>query len=340
MQERFPAALAAGLLSLSIGTPVQADYLVKEVGSFYVGGKETALSGQPPVEIAFSPGMKPLKVDPNGEFEVGQMYVQYVKLAQPKSKIPVLMWHGGGLTGVTWETKPDGAPGWQQSFLAAGYDVYVSDSVERGRATWSRFYDSTPVFRTKKEGWELFRIGPPGSWDASPARRTAFPDTQFPTAAYDQFAKEYTPRWLTNDKLILDAYQQLVERVCPCIVIVHSQGGWFGYTTALNHPDRIRALVAVEPSAAPDPAKVEAARLRNVPILAVWGDHLATHPQWPGFVKQSETLRAAVREAGGTFDWLSLPDRDIRGNTHMLMMDRNSDQIARMVQQWLGERGL
>ena len=38
---------------------------------------------------------------------------------------------GGGLSGVTWETKPDGNPGWQQFFLKAGHDVYVSDAVER-----------------------------------------------------------------------------------------------------------------------------------------------------------------------------------------------------------------
>ena len=38
-------------------------------------------------------------VDPNGEFEVEQMYVQYVKLAQPKGKVPLLLWHGGGLSG-------------------------------------------------------------------------------------------------------------------------------------------------------------------------------------------------------------------------------------------------
>jgi hypothetical protein len=43
------------------------------------------------------------------------MYVQYVKLADSKARYPLLMWHGGGLSGVTWETKPDGKPGWQQS---------------------------------------------------------------------------------------------------------------------------------------------------------------------------------------------------------------------------------
>ena len=30
----------------------------------------------------------------------------------------------------------------------------------------------------------------------------------------------------------------------------------------------------------------------------------------------------------------------IKGNTHMLMMDRNSDEIARLVADWIGKQGL
>src|SRR5215217_9103632 len=125
-------ALAATLAA----SPAAADYLVKEIGSFHIGGRTETLTGLATREIVFTAGAPPVKVDPNGEFEVEQMYVQYVKLAQPKAKVPILLWHGGGLTGVTWETKPDGKAGWQQFFLNAGYDTYVSDAVERGRASW------------------------------------------------------------------------------------------------------------------------------------------------------------------------------------------------------------
>src|SRR5215813_13103203 len=103
---------------------------------------------------------------------------------------------------LSWETKPDGKPGWQMFFLNRGYDVYVSDAVERGRASWARypeFFKSEPLFRSKKEAWELFRFGNTGSYDPNPANRRAFPDSQFPTEALDQFAKQGVPRWVTND---------------------------------------------------------------------------------------------------------------------------------------------
>ena len=156
-------SLMAVMAVAATSLPALADYLVREVGSFHVGGRTATVSGMPTRDVVFSPGAPPIKVDPNGEFAVEQMYVQYVKLAQPKAKVPILLWHGGGLSGVTWETKPDGKPGWQQFFLNSGYDVYVSDAVERGRASWARYpeiFKSEPMFRTKKEAWELFRIGP------------------------------------------------------------------------------------------------------------------------------------------------------------------------------------
>src|SRR6478609_4273020 len=258
--------------ALATATPAAADYLVKEVGSFHVGGHTETLSGLPSKEIVFSPGAPPIKVDPNGEFEAEQMYVQYVKLAQPKARVPILLWHGGGLTGVTWETKPDGKPGWQQFFLNAGYDVYVSDAVERGRASWARYpeiFKSEPMFRTKKEAWELFRIGP--SYEIA-GRRVAFEGQQFPIEAFDQFAKQGVPRWVTNDAATQNAYNALVERICPCIVVVHSQGGNFGFNAALAAPDKIKALVAIEPSGAPDSAKIDVGKLKDVPHLIVWGD--------------------------------------------------------------------
>ena len=334
--------MTAALLAAAAASPrAMADYVVREIGSFHLGGHQATLTGLPTRDVVFSPGSPPFKVDPNGEFEVEQMYVQFVKLAQPRAKVPILFWHGGGLTGVTWETKPDGKPGWQQWFLNAGYDVYVSDAVERGRASWARYpeiYKSEPLFRTKKEAWELFRFGP--SYEVG-GRRATYDGVQFPVDAFDQFMKQGVPRWVTNDAATLAAYDALVQKVCPCIVVVHSQGGNFGFTAALNAPDKIKALIAVEPSGAPDLAKVDLARVKNVPHLIVWGDFLDKNTTtWPGLVRIVTRYREALLAAGGKADVFDLPAIGIKGNTHMLMMDANSDAIAKLIDDWLGKQGL
>ncbi len=295
----FCIVTAALLAAATASRPAAADYLVKEIGSFHLGGHQATLTGLPTRDVVFSPGSPAFKVDPNGEFEVDQMYVQFVKLAQPRAKVPILFWHGGGLTGVTWETKPDGKPGWQQWFLNAGYDVYVSDAVERGRASWARYpeiYKSEPLFRTKKEAWELFRFGP--SYEVG-GRRATYDGVQFPVDAFDQFMKQGVPRWVTNDAATLAAYDALVQKVCPCIVVVHSQGGNFGFTAALNAPDKIKALIAVEPSGAPDPAKVDVARVKTVPHLIVWGDFLDKNTTtWPGLVRIVSPLSRGAAGSG------------------------------------------
>ena len=260
------------MLSMALLAPAVAPaYEVEEIGSFHIGGRQATLTGAPPRDVQFVPGGLVTRVDPNGEFEVEQMYVQYVKLTKPQARYPMLMWHGGGLTGVTWETKPDGKPGWQQYFLKAGHSVYVSDAVERGRASWARYpeiYKTEPVFRIKKEAWELFRIGPDGSYTDS-NKRTHHPGTQFPLEAFDQFGKQGVARWVDTDAATQRAYNQLVQRACPCTLVAHSQGGPFAAAATLAAPDKVKALVLVEPSATTLYAEANWATLKGVPVLIV-----------------------------------------------------------------------
>jgi hypothetical protein len=45
----------------------------------------------------------------------------------------------------------------------------------------------------------------------------------------------------------------------------------------------------------------------------------------------------AIRAAGGAGKFLLLPDLGIKGNTHMMMMDKNNLQIADLIIAWIGE---
>ncbi len=336
-------ALGALICALAVPIDTASAVDVAEVGSFHVGGQALKLEGLPVKELVYTAGGPPTKMDPNGDFHTGQMYVQYIKLTAPKARYPLLLWHGGGLTGVTYETKPDGKPGWQQFFLNQGHDVYLSDAVERGRASWSRFpevYKSEPVFRTKKEAWEAFRIGADGSYASEPAQRKALPGQLFPVEAFDAFAMQSVPRWVTNDAQTQAAYNAYVQKVCPCVILVHSQGGNFGFNATLTAPDKVKALIAVEPSGAPDATKVNLASIKDIPHLTVWGDNIEQSQLWTKLSAASTAYHKARTEAGGKSTWLSLPAAGVKGNTHMLMMDTNSDQVAGLIQKWMGENGL
>jgi len=317
---------------------------VEEIGSFFIGGEVVRVEGLPLRERVSTPGGPVHHVDPNGEMVAGQMYVQYVRLAEPRP-VPLLMWHGGGMTGANWETTPDGRPGWQMFFLRAGFDTYVSDAVERGRASFAPYpaiYPEAPYFRTAKELWEeTFRFGPPGSWNADPRLRKTHPGLRFPVDHFDAFLAQCVPRWGCNDARTQAAYDALLQRMEQgAIVLTHSQGGNFGLTAAARAPDRVRAVVSLDPSGAPDPAHVDPRALRDVPHLFVWGDYLDRHEFWVHSHPGVERWRDALIAAGCDVTWIDLPALGITGNSHALMADDNSDAIAGMVLEWLAARGL
>lgn len=311
-----------------------------EIGSFYVGGEMVHLQGLPLRERISTPGGPVHHVNPNGELVAGQMYVQYVRLAEPQSSVPLLMWHGGGMTGVNWETTPDGRPGWQMFFLRAGFDTYISDAVERGRASWAPFpqvYSEAPYFRTAKEAWEeAFRFGAAGSWDADPAKRRPHPGLKFPVAHMETFLCQSVPRWGCNDVATQRAYDALLRHFDHGVVILtHSQGGNFGMTAALRAPERVRAVISLEPSGAPDPAEHDAGLLKDVPHLFVWGDYLDQYPFWEESLPASKRWHDALQHTGCAVTWTELPALGIRGNSHALMSDTNSDEVANLVLEWL-----
>ena len=275
---RFGIVLAVSLAAGSAWAQGKEPIALRDMGSFHVGGRVVEITGQPIKEIVFTPGGVPAKMDPNGKYQVGQMYVQYFLPQNRKGKLPLLLWHGGGLTGVTYETTPDGREGWLSYFIRKGWDTYISDAVAAGAP-------------------------------AGPTPSRAPP-----------------------------AYIELVDKVCPCVVMVHSQSGTFGYRVLEARPDKVKALVAVEPTLGGDRNKVES--IKATPILVVYGDNAKDHPRWSKIRQGGVDYAAVLKSAGGSIDVVDLPDVGIKGNSHMMMMDKNNAEIADLIQKWLLDKGL
>ena len=321
------------------------DIVLREFGSFFVGGHEVILHDIPDVSFRCQDGSLQ-NVSLNGQFEAGQMYVQYAKLAAPKAKYPLLMWHGGGLTGATWGSTPDGREGWQSLFMRWGHDVYVSDSVERGRSSWNMYpqiYRTHPEFTTKAACWSNFRMGPVFSEDHS--KRQAYEGPQFPVEFYDEFCRQIVPRWRSMDDWAQQAYNDLVNRFDGgCVIMAHSQGANFAIPAALAHPDKVKGLILLEPARTPDPKTTDFSVLKDIPQLILWGDFIKV-PELCAWTKAAyftiypEYFRI-MKGLGAPVEWINLPEQGIYGNTHLLMMDRNSVQVAEVVQQWMTSAGL
>lgn len=339
-------ALLAAAPAMPIATQAQPvapgvpPIVLSAMGSFHIGGREAEVSGQAVREVVLVPGTPALRIDPNGTYQVEGMYAQFHIPEPQRGAAPLLMWHGGGLTGATWESTPDGREGWQQIFLRRGWGVYVSDAVERGRAGWAMSPEITqgdPVFLTKTHPWERFRIG---EGAGSYSTRTQREGSQFPAEAYDNFMRQIVPRWVTTDAAQLVAYQELLGRVGPAVILAHSQGGMFACRAAQAVPERVRALVLIEPSGFGETTPEALAALRDIPVLAVYGDFIDQNRRWSAIRARGLDFYRRLRGAGGTVDVVNLPERGIRGNGHMLMMERNNAEIAALIQAWLTAKDL
>lgn len=336
---RASIATLAAMAGLWIGAAQAQPLTIERFGSFHVGGRLVELTGKPIIEYTPTVGGAPLRIDPNGTYMVGQMYAQYMVPQPLRGAVPLMLWHGAYLTGVTYETTPDGREGWEHFFLRRGWATYVTDAVERGRsgAAMSPEIFGRAIHLPTANPWERFRIG---DGAGSFTRGTTLQGNQFPTEGdqYLSFMRQVVARYLGTDEYVIAAYIALLERVGPSVVIAHSQGGAFAWQVAQRRPDLFRALVLVEPAGTGVAA--DAAKLKDVPTMLMYGDYVEGDPRWSVIRRNARRFADAVRAAGGTVDDVDLPARGIRGNSHMIMMDRNSDQVAGLIQEWLAARGL
>jgi pimeloyl-ACP methyl ester carboxylesterase len=326
-------------LALLLGTaPAVAQPITLErFGSFHVGGRQVEIAGKPVIEYTPTVGGAPLRIDPNGTYVVGQMYAQFFIPAGARGQAPLMLWHGAYLTGVTYENTPDGREGWLHYFLRQGWPTYVTDAVERGRsgAAMSPEIFGLPIYLPTANPWERFRIG-----QGSYSQFAPLPGNQFPTdrESYTAFMRQVVPRYLGTDEDVLNAYVALLERTGPSVVVAHSQGGAFAWQVAQRRPDLFRALVLVEPAGTG--VQDQAARLKDIPTLLIYGDYVEGDPRWSVIRRNARRFSDAVRAAGGSVEDVDLPSRGISGNSHMLMMDRNGEATAGLIQDWLAARDL
>ena len=197
-----------------------------------------------------------------------------------------------------------------------------------------------PEFREKSVSWTWFRLGP--EYDPDPARRKAFSGQQFPVHAFDDLCKQTSPRWRQSSQQTEEAYD---EYVCSfpdgCVILSHSQGGRFSTAAAHSRPDFVKAHISLEPFYLSPPHKeLDLSLVEHIPQLFICGDYLDADPAWIEHRDMSLAYVSALKARGADATLVELPSIGIKGNSHMIHNDRNSDDIADFIQKWMHERGL
>jgi pimeloyl-ACP methyl ester carboxylesterase len=311
---------------------------IREQGSFFVGGENKTIT---------QPGAGPIPAQ-TGDITVNQMYVQYQIPMQGDRHVPVVMVHGCCLSSKTWETTPDGRMGWSEYFVRKGRSVYLADQVSRARSGFdptgfnAARAGATPVAQmpnildaTHQIAWTIFRFGPKFG--------ESFPDEQFPMQAIDELYKQMIPdlnsTLAQNPNPTWTQMAVLGVRLNGAVLIGHSESGFFPERAALIDPQGIKGIVSIEMPCAADLTPAQIATLAKIPTLMMFGDHLDDVTGGPvSWSRSFATCNAFVNElrnAGGDAEMMHLPALGIRGNSHMLMQDKNSDRLADLVLAWI-----
>jgi pimeloyl-ACP methyl ester carboxylesterase len=317
--------------------------VLKSRGSFIVGGESVERSAAQLSTIFDRP------LDQGGHVTINQMYVEYM-VPMAETGVPVVMLHGATLTGKTYDTTPDGRMGWYEYFVRQGHPVYIPDQVSRGRSGFDiaayndvragvRPPSALPnVFQQADElNWTLFRFGP--------SFGTLFPDEQFSAEAARQMSRQAVPdlnATMPTPNPNFKTMADLAVQLNGAVLMGHSETGSLPLDAALTDPTGVRGLILVEPGLcrATQFTDQQIATLATKPILVVFGDHLDVPTGMPGFSWQNayddcKAFVERVNAANGAAEMLYPPDLGIRGNSHVLMMDKNNLQIADLILQWI-----
>lgn len=322
---------ALAILTVSVSAQEQGPLRIEKQGSFFVGGRDIHSDTLSSTTTRL----------PDGTITVDQIYVHY-QIPVGAAGHPITFIHGCCLTGKTWETTPDGRMGWDEYFVRRGHGVYVIDQAARGRSA----ANPSAINRVKlgrgaadqlppvssvshEEAWTIFRFGP--------EYPKVFAGMQFPLEAQRELWKQMVPDWieaLPTPNPTVPALSELAQRLNGTVLVSHSQSGIYPFQTAALSTDGISGIVAIEPGACPKPAD-DMRPFVKMPILVLFGDYVGQSARWAPRLKACRDFAQAASKAGGHAEVVSLPDVGFHGNSHMLMQDRNSLQVAEWLLGWI-----
>jgi pimeloyl-ACP methyl ester carboxylesterase len=307
-------------------------------GSYFVGGESKALPAAP------GPGF-----GGGGEVTVNQMYVQYQIPPDGDRHLPVVMVHGCCLSSKTWETTPDGRMGWNEYFVRKSRAVYLADQSSRARSGFDASVISAVragtvppaqlpnvLAASHQVAWSVFRFGPTFG--------TPFADGQFPIEAVDELYKQMIPdlnSTLPSPNPTWKNMAALAAKLKGAVLIGHSESGFFPEQAALIDPTGIKGMISIEmPCAMMSPAQIST--LAKIPTLIMFGDHLSDvqgggPANWGASYEGCQKFVQQMKDAGGDAEMMYLPTLGIKGNSHMLMQDRNNLDLADLLIGWIDD---
>jgi len=262
------------------------------------------------------------KTMPYGTIMAGQTYVQYLIPAQVKHPTPVVLVHGGSGQMLHYMGAGDGWAGWAHYYVQEGYPVYLLDRPGHGRAPYHP--DALgPINQQPVYAGIVADI------------KRADPEQRIADALIDPFmaSQNATPR---DNVMVRKMWErgaaELLDRIGPAIVQVHSAAGPYGWIAANIRPKLVKAIVNVEGGGVTGltDVPVDPTKLAGIPIVYVTAEK-SGRTQGPEVV-------AFLKQAGCDAEDFQLKAHGILGNGHFMMIENNRRQVFDAIRGWIEGR--
>ena len=303
------------------------DVALEDMGVWFLGGDR--------VEVTRNAGQREV-ADYNID---NHIVVTYFVPAAATAKPAVVMTPGMGLRSDIFLSTADGRSGWAVDFLRRGHAVYLVERVHTMAAGFPVATSDSDVPRMRLWGAEEVWT----RWGFGPRYGEFFADSQFPADSYDRLIASLTPvrrlpqhRRAEPEPANITALTALLQEIGPAFVLVHSASGHDAFRGALAHPDLFLGIINVEPVGCLTDAE-DLHAIAGVPLLSVFGDHMEIRPQMPPRFAQCQQAIEHHQALGQHAQMLDLPSMGIPGNSHMMMLENNSEQISGLMLDWIDQ---
>jgi pimeloyl-ACP methyl ester carboxylesterase len=305
---------------------------------------------------------------PLGTVLRGPLYVEWEAPAEPLSRPPWVLVHGGGGQGTDYLTTPDGRLGWSRLLVQQGHTVYIVDRPGHGRSPHHPDVLGPMGPPMGAQGLRPIFVPPPEGVDSNPwaGLHTQWPGGREPgDPVYDQWLAPLGPmlaNWADMHALEQARLAELLDLVGPAVVVTHSAGGPGTFLAADARPEQVAALIAIETvgppfvkrpgmdlawglAAAPltfdppadDPSELHEGPARRLPNLSRFPIAVVTG-EASMFRAFDRDLVDFLAQAGCDVELVQLADHGVRGNSHGIMLERNNAEALAVLTEWVERR--
>jgi pimeloyl-ACP methyl ester carboxylesterase len=271
-----------------------------------------------------------------GSYYTNDALVNFIKSGNKKDSATIVMVPGLNLTSYIFFTTPDDRKGWAELFADKGYDVYMVNDPKYDFATsgilapFSVPSNGKPATPGSVQAWQsdIWR-----RWGFGTSQGNPYLDAQFPTDSFADFALNY-PYVGSSTFRYEDAISAVVDSIKGKVwLLSHSAGTQPAVLAAHQKRAKLNGFILIEPAGPPD--STDFPDFNGLHMFGVYGDYITSRNQTSRKVAV-ESVSIKFQNAGGISDVVSLPDDSlVKGNSHLMMQDKNSKYVFNIIEHWL-----